>query len=164
MSTNENNGCELFDNYLTAKKALTTRIKNVLEILAKFNALDVTPSEAAQVVAQETTQVSSHQWRYNAGHETIYCEHYFDHRSRASFSKCTVKVPVKYLNMTDKEIAKENREAALAALEAKKAEVEELIEEKTRSMRKYLKKINSEIDDLKKGDESMQDQTKSLDK
>ena len=153
MSTNENNGCELFDNYLAAKKALNTRIKQVLEIMAKFNALDVTPSEAAQVVAQETTQVSSHQWRYNAGHETIYCEHYFDHRSRASFSKCTVKVPVKYLNMTDKEIAKENREAALAALEAKKAEVEGLIEEKTRSMRKYLKKINSEIDDLKKGDE-----------
>lgn len=149
----ETNGCELFDNYLAAKKALNSRIKQVLEIMAKFNALDVTPSEAAQVVAQETTQVSSHQWRYNAGHETIYCEHYFDHRSRASFSKCTVKVPVKYLNMTDKEIAKENREAALAALEAKKAEVEGLIEEKTRSMRKYLKKINSEIDDLKKGDE-----------
>lgn len=149
----EHNGCELFDNYLAAKKALNTRIKQVLEIMAKFNALDVTPSEAAQVVAQETTQVSSHQWRYNAGHETIYCEHYFDHRSRASFSKCTVKVPVKYLNMTDKEIAKENREAALAALEAKKAEVEGLIEEKTRSMRKYLKKINSDIDDLKKGDE-----------
>lgn len=149
----EHNGCELFDNYLAAKKALNTRIKQVLEIMAKFNALDVTPSEAAQVVAQETTQVSSHQWRYNAGHETIYCEHYFDHRSRASFSKCTVKVPVKYLNMTDKEIAKENREAALTALEAKKAEVEGLIEEKTRSMRKYLKKINSDIDDLKKGDE-----------
>ena len=149
----EHNGCELFDNYLAAKKALNTRIKQVLEIMAKFNALDVTPSEAAQVVAQETTQVSSHQWRYNAGHETIYCEHYFDHRSRASFSRCTVKVPVKYLNMTDKEIAKENREAALAALEAKKAEVEGLIEEKTRSMRKYLKKINSDIDDLKKGDE-----------
>ena len=157
MSTNENkeetNGCELFDNYLAAKKALNTRIKNVLDILAKFNSLDVTPSEAAKVVAQETTQVSSHQWRYNAGHETIYCEHYFDHRSRASFSKCTVKVPVKYLNMKDEEIAKENREAALAALEAKKAEIECQIEEKTRSMRSYLKKINSEIDDLKKGDE-----------
>ena len=154
MSTNENkvetNGCELVDNYLAAKKALNTRIRNVLEILAKFDRLDVTPSEAAQVVAQETTQVSSHQWRYNAGHETIYCEHYFDHRSRASFSKCTVKVPVKYLNMKDEEIAKENREAALAALEAKKAEIEAQIEEKTRSMRNYLKKINSEIDSLKK--------------
>ena len=68
MSTNGNNGCELFDNYLTAKKALTTRIKNVLEILAKFNALDVTPSEAAQAVAQEITQFSSHQWRYNSWH------------------------------------------------------------------------------------------------
>lgn len=156
MSTNENketNGCELVDNYLAAKKALNTRIKNVLDILAKFNALDVTPSEAAQVVAQETTQVSSHQWRYNAGHETIYCDHYFDHRSRARFSKCTVKVPVKYINMKDEEIAKENREAALAALEAKKAEIEAQIEERTRSMRNYLKRINSEIDVLKKGDE-----------
>lgn len=48
MSTNANketHGCELFDAYLTAKKAFTTRIKNVLEILAKFNALDVTPSD-----------------------------------------------------------------------------------------------------------------------
>lgn len=156
MSTNENtgeNGCELVDNYLTAKKALNTRIKNVLDILAKFNALDVTPSEAAKVVAKETTQVSSHQWRYNAGHETIYCEHYFDYRSKTSFSKCTVKVPVKYINMKDEEIAKENREAALAALEAKKAEIEAQIEERTRSMRNYLKRINSEIDSLKKGDE-----------
>ena len=51
------------------------------------------------------------------------------------------------------EISKENREAALAALEAKKAEIEAQIAEKTKSMRSYLKKINSEIDDLKKGDE-----------
>ena len=152
MSTNENNGCELFDNYLAAKKALAARIKNVLEILAKFNALDVTPSEAAQVVAEETTQVSSHQWRYNSWHETIYCEHYFDFRSRRTFNKCTVKLPVKYLNMTDEEIAKENRDAAIAALEAKKAEIEAQIAEKTKSMRSYLKKINSEIDSLKKGD------------
>ena len=153
MSTNENNGCELFDNYLTAKKALTTRIKNVLEILAKFNALDVTPSEAAQVVAQETTQVSSHQWRYNSGHETIYCEHSYGHRSYGCFKKCTVKIPVKYINMKDDEIYKENREAALAALEAKKAEIEAQIEEKTKSMRSYLKRINSEIDSLKEEDE-----------
>lgn len=148
----ENNGCELFDNYLAAKKALNTRIKNVLDILAKFNALDVIPSEAARLVAQETTQVSSHQWRYNSGHETIYCEHSYGHRSYGCFKKCTVKVPVKYLSMTDEEIAKENREAAIAALEAKKAEIEGQIEEKTRSMRGYLKKINSEIDDLKKED------------
>ena len=156
MSTNENKeatACELFDNYIAAKKALNTRIKNVLAILAKFNALDVNPPEAAQVVAQETTQVSSHQWRYNSGHETIYCEHMYGHRSHSLFQKCTVKVPVRYLNMTDEEITKENKEAAIAALEAKKAEVEEQIEEKTRSMRNYLKKINSEIDTLKKGDE-----------
>lgn len=146
----ENNGCELFDAYLAAKKALNTRIKNVLDILAKFNALDVIPSEAARLVAQETTQVSSHQWRYNSGHETIYCEHSYGHRSYGCFKKCTVKVPVKYLGMTDEEIAKENREAAIAALEAKKAEIEGQIEEKTRSMRSHLKKISSEIDVLKK--------------
>lgn len=155
MSTSEaqeNKGCELFDNYLAAKKALNTRIKQVLEIMAKFNALDVIPSEAAQVVAQETTQVSSHQWRYNSGHETIYCEHSYGHRSPGCFQKCTVKVPVKYLEMKDEDIYKENRDAAIAALEAKKAEIEEQIEEKTRSMRNYLKKINSEIDALKKVD------------
>lgn len=148
----ENNGCELFDNYLAAKKALNTRIKQVLDILAKFNALDVTPSEAARLVAQETTQVSSHQWRYNSGHETIYCEHSYGHRSYGCFNKCTVKVPVKYLNMKDEEIVKENRDAAIAALEEKKAELEGQIEEKTRSMRNSLKKITSEIDALKEGD------------
>lgn len=146
------NGCELFDTYLAAKKALNTRIKNVLVILAKFNALDVTPSEAAQVVAQETTQVSSHQWRYNSGHETIYCEHRYGHRSYGAFQNCTVKVPVKYLNMKDEEIVKESREAAIAALEAKKAEIEAQIAEETKSMRSYLKRINSEIDSLKKED------------
>lgn len=156
MSTNANketHGCELFDAYLAAKKALNTRIKQVLDILAKFNALDVTPSEDARLVAQETTQVSSHQWRYNSGHETIYCEHSYGHRSYGAFQKCTVKVPVKYLNMTDEEIVKENRDAAIAALEAKKAEIEGQIEEKTRSMRNHLKKITSEIDSLKKEDE-----------
>lgn len=156
MSTNANketHGCELFDAYLAAKKALNTRIKQVLDILAKFNALDVIPSEDARLVAQETTQVSSHQWRYNSGHETIYCEHSYGHRSYGFFQKCTVKVPVKYLNMTDEEIVKENRDAAIAALEAKKAEIEGQIEEKTRSMRNHLKKITSEIDSLKKEDE-----------
>ena len=150
MSTNENNGCELFDTYFAAKKALSNRIKQVLEIMAKFNALDVTPSEVADVVAHEITQVSSHQWRYNAGHETIYCDYYFDFRSHRNFNKCTVKVPVKYLDMKDEDIYKENKEAALAALEAKKAEIEAQIEEKTRSMRNYLKRINSQIDTLKK--------------
>lgn len=156
MRTNANketHGCELFDAYLAAKKALNTRIKQVLDILAKFNALDVIPSEDARLVAQETTQVSSHQWRYNSGHETIYCEHSYGHRSYGAFQKCTVKVPVKYLNMTDEEIVKENRDAAIAALEAKKAEIEWQIEEKTRSMRNHLKKITSEIDSLKKEDE-----------
>lgn len=150
MSTNENNGCELFDAYFAAKKALSNRIKQVLEIMAKFNALDVTPSEVADVVAHEITQVSSHQWRYNAGHETIYCDHYFDFRSHRNFNKCTVKVPVKYLDMKDEDIYKENKDAALSALEAKKAEIEAQIEEKTRSMRNYLKKINSQIDTLKR--------------
>lgn len=149
--TTENNCCELFDTYLAAKKALNTRIKQVLEIMAKYNALNVNPPEAAQAVAKETTQVSSHQWRYNSGHETIYCEHSYGHRSHGgSFQMCTVKVPVKYLSMKDEEIIKDNRDAAIAALEAKKADIEAQIEEKTRSMRNYLKRINSEIDDLKK--------------
>lgn len=149
--TTENNCCELFDTYLAAKKVLNTRIKQVLEIMAKYNALNVNPPEAAQAVAKETTQVSSHQWRYNSGHETIYCEHRYGPRSHGGlFQMCMVKVPVKYLSMKDEEIIKDNRDAAIAALEAKKADIEAQIEEKTRSMRNYLKRINSEIDDLKK--------------
>ena len=119
-------GTEVFENYLNAKKTLTSRIKAVLDIMAKCDSLDVVPKDAAKWVARDTTKTSSHQWRYSAGHETIYCEHSYDFRG-SYHNKCTVKLPVRFLGMTDAEILKENREAAIKALEEQRKALEDQI-------------------------------------
>ena len=147
--TNLELGTEVFDNYINAKKILTTKIKSVLDIMAQCNSLDVTPDEAIKWVARDTTKVSSHQWRYNSGHETIYCDHMYDFRG--SFSrKCTVKLPVRFLGMTDEEILKENREAAIKALEEQRKELEDRIDEVKKPINDKIAKIDAQIEALKK--------------
>ena len=146
--TNLELGTEVFDNYLNAKKTLTSRIKAVLDIRAKCNSLDVEPNDAASWVARETTKVSSHQWQYNAGHETIYCQHMYDFRG--SFNKkCTVKLPVRFLGMTDEEILKENREAAIKALEDQRKALENQIAEVKKPINDKIAKIDAQIEALK---------------
>ena len=146
--TQTSQGSELFDNYLSIKKALTTKIKSVLDIMAQCNSLDVTPDEAIQWVARDTTKVSSHQWRYNSGHETIYCDHMYDFRG--SFSrKCTVKIPAKYLEMSDDEILKENREAAIKALEEQRKALEDRIVKVSEPINDEIGKIDAQIEALK---------------
>jgi hypothetical protein len=147
--TNLELGTEIFDNYLNAKKTLTSRIKAVLDILTQCNSLDVEPKDAAKWVARETTKVSSHQWQYNAGHETIYCQHMYDFRG--SFNKkCTVKLPVRFLGMTDEEILKENREAAIKALEEQRKALEDSIVEVSKPINDKIGKIDEQIEALKK--------------
>lgn len=147
--TNLELGTEIFDNYINAKKTLTSRIKAVLDIMAQCNSLDVEPKDAAKWVARETTKVSSHQWQYNAGHETIYCQHMYDFRG--SFNKkCTVKMPVRYLGMTDVEILKENREAAIKALEEQRKALEDSIAEVSKPINDKIGKIAAQIEALKK--------------
>ena len=142
-------GTEIFDNYVNAKKTLTSRIKAVLDIMAQCNSLDVDPNDAAKWVARETTKVSSHQWQYNAGHETIYCQHMYDFRG--SFNKkCTVKLPVRFLGMTDEEILKENREAAIKALEEQRRALEDSIAEVSKPINDKIGKIDAQIEALKK--------------
>lgn len=145
--TNLELGTEVFDNYINAKKILTTKIKSVLDIMAQCNSLDVTPDEAIKWVARDTTKVSSHQWRYNSGHETIYCDHMYDFRG--SFSrKCTVKLPVRFLGMTDEEILKENREAAIKALEEQRKAIEDRIINTNKPLHAEIDKINMRIETL----------------
>lgn len=147
-NTQTRQGSELFDNYLSIKKALTTKIKSVLDIMAQCNSLDVTPDEAIQWVARDTTKVSSHQWRYNSGHETIYCDHMYDFRG--SFSrKCTVKIPAKYLEMSDDEILKENSEAVIKALEEQRKALEDRIAKVSGPINDEIDKINKRIESLK---------------
>ena len=142
-------GAEVFDNYLNAKKTLTSRIKAVLDIMAKCKSLDVEPKDAASWVARDTTKVSSHQWQYNAGHETIYCQHMFDFRGNYH-NKCTVKLPVRFLGMTDEEILKENREAAIKALEEQRKALESQIAEVKKPINAKIAKIDAQIEALKK--------------
>jgi len=147
-NTQTRQGSELFDNYLSIKKALTTKIKSVLDIMAQCNSLDVTPDDAIQWVARDTTKVSSHQWRYNSGHETIYCDHMYDFRG--SFSrKCTVKIPAKYLEMSDDEILKENSEAAIKVLEEQRKALEDRIAKVSGPINDEIDKINKRIESLK---------------
>ncbi len=147
--TNLELGAEVFDNYLNAKKTLTSRIKAVLDIMAKCNSLDVEPKDAASWVARDTTKVSSHQWQYNAGHETIYCQHMFDFRGNYH-NKCTVKLPVRFLGMTDEEILRENREAAIKALEEQRKALESQIAEVKKPINAKIAKIDAQIEALKK--------------
>lgn len=147
--TNLELGTEVFENYIKAKKALTSRIKAVLDIMAKCNSLDVEPEDAAKWVARETTKVSSHQWQYNAGHETIYCQHMYDFRGNLH-NKCTVKLPVRFLGMTDEEILKENREAAIKALEEQRKALEDRIVKVSEPINDEIGKIDAQIEALKK--------------
>jgi len=147
--TNLELGTELFDNYINAKKALTSRIKAALDIMAQCNSLDVAPKDAAKWVARETTKVSSHQWRYNSGHETIYCDHMYDFRG-SYHNKCTVKLPVRFLGMTDEEILKENREAAIKALEEQRKALEDRIVKVSEPINDEIGKIDAQIEALKK--------------
>ena len=147
--TNIELGTEIFDNYINAKKTLTSRIKAVLDIMAQCNSLDVEPKDAAKWVARETTKVSSHQWQYNAGHETIYCQHMYDFRG--SFNKkCTVKMPVRYLGMTDMEIIKENREAVIKALKEQRKALKDSIVEVSKPINDKIDKIDAQIEALQK--------------
>jgi hypothetical protein len=148
-TTQTRQGSELFDSYLSIKKTLTSRIKAVLGIMAQCNSLDVEPKDAAKWVARETTKVSSHQWRYNSGHETIYCDHMYDFRG-SYHNKCTVKLPVRFLGMTDEEILKENREAAIKALEEQRKELEDRIDEVKKPINDKIAKIDAQIEALKK--------------
>ena len=147
--TNLELGTEVFDNYINAKKALTSRIKAALDIMAQCNSLDVEPKDAAKWVAHETTKVSGHQWQYNAGHETIYCQHVYDFRGNLH-NKCTVKLPVRFLGMTEAEILKENREAAIKALEEQRKALEDRIAEVKKPINDKIAKIDAQIEALKK--------------
>lgn len=146
--TNLELGTEVFENYIKAKKALTSRIKAALDIMAQGNSLDVEPKDAAKWVARETTKVSSHQWQYNAGHETIYCQHMYDFRGNLH-NKCTVKLPVRFLGMTDEEILKENREAAIKALEEQRKAIEDRIVKVSEPINDEIGKIDAQIEALK---------------
>ena len=142
-------GTALFDTYLDAKKALVDRIRDVLEIMARCKMLDVVPSDATNYVAQKVKDVANHQWQYNAGHETIYCQHAYSFRH--GIEKCTVKIPVKYLGMTNDELYAANRDAAIASLEQAKEDLDDELNRVTEPINKKKAKLDEKIAALREG-------------
>ena len=143
-------GTYLFNTYLDAKKALVDRIKDVLEIMARCKMLDVVPSDATNYVAQRVKDVANHQWQYNSGHETIYCQHAYSFR-HGNIEKCTVKIPVKYLGMTNDEIFVANRDAAIASLEQAKEDLDNELNRVTEPINKKKAKLDEKIAALREG-------------
>ena len=137
-------GAALFEAYVTAKQNLTEKLKTVLQILVACDALEVEQGDKnyiASYIGKNVKDIASHQWRYCAGHEKIFCQHTYRPTGSTSFTSTTVKVPVKYLGMSDDEIWAENENTAIKALEEKKASYE-------RKRSEILKPIDAKINDV----------------
>lgn len=148
--TAESAGAELFDNYVAAKKALTEKIKSVLEIMAQCKVIDVVPPDARPYVMQKLKDVAIHQWQYNAGHETIYCQHAYSFRH--GIEKCTVKIPVKFLGMTTEELMAVNYDEAIKALEEKKKALKHQRDMVCSPIDKKMAAIDEQIGRLSRGE------------
>jgi hypothetical protein len=142
-------GAALFDAYATAKKNLTDKLKSVLAILAACNNIEIGQGDEyydAKYIGQNINTFANHQWRYCEGQQKIYCQHtYYPTSGKKSI---TVKVPVKYLGMTDDEIWNDNKDLALKALNEKKASLERKraavlrpVDEKISAIKEQIKSI-----------------------
>ena len=149
ISTVTTSGEDIFNEYLRIKKDVTARIKTALNIMAQCNTLMVEPPKGAYSVAHDITNVASHQWQFNTGHETIYCQHMYDFH-RGPYAKCTVKIPVKYLGMSEMEIIQENREAAIKALKEQRKALEDSIVKMSKPINDEIGEIDAKIKALKK--------------
>jgi len=135
-------GATMFDTYLAVKRSLADKLKSVLKIMATCDTLDVNPECNSNMVKSQISTVANHQWTYNEGHETIFCRHMtFEHRHQDT--QTIVKVPVRYLGMSEEEIWADNEASAIKALEEKKASYE-----KKRSG--MLKPIDAKISEVDK--------------
>lgn len=139
-------GAALFEAYVTAKQNLTEKLKTVLQILVACDALEVEQGDKnyiADYIGKNTKDIASYQWRYCAGHEKIYCQHTYRPQGATSFTSTMIKVPVKYLGMSDEEIWADNENNAIKALEEKKASYE-------RKRSEILKPIDEKISGVDK--------------
>ena len=139
-------GAALFEAYVTAKQNLTEKLKTVLQILVACDALEVEQCDKkyiASYIGKNAKDIASHQWRYCAGHEKIFCQHTYRQNFSNSFITAMIKVPVKYLGMSDDEIWADNENNAIKALEEKKASYE-------RKRSEILKPIDEKISGVDK--------------
>lgn len=145
-------GAALFEAYVTAKQNLTEKLKTVLQILAACNALEVEQGDKNYIVSyigKSPRDIASHQWRYCAGHEKIFCQHTYRLNFSSSFKTAMIKVPVKYLGMSDDEIWAENENTAIKALEEKKASYEKKRSEILKPIDEKISGVDTQIKMLK---------------
>lgn len=145
-------GIALFEAYVTAKQNLTEKLNTVLQILVACDALEVEQGDnkyIASYIGKNIKAIASHQWRYVAGHEKIYCQHTYCPQSSHSFKSIMIKVPVKYLGMSDDEIWADNENKAIKALEEKKASYERKRSEMLKPMDEKISGVDKQIKMLK---------------
>ncbi len=145
-------GAALFEAYATAKQNLTEKLKTVLQILVACDALEVEQGDRnyiASYIGKNISDIASHQWRYCAGHEKIYCQHTYHSKYFHSFKSITVKVPVKYLGMSDEDIWADNENNAIKALEEKKASYERKRSDLLKPMDEKISGLDKQIKMLK---------------
>lgn len=147
-------GKELFENYLEARSALISNLKRVIAILIQCDALDINPKVSLDKLKFDKNLgwVSGHQWQYAAGHEEIYCQHTYNFSRSWSNSdgRCTIKVPLSLLGMSDTDIYKLYRDVAIKELEAKKAAIEKKIQQATAPYNSQLEDVEEQMAALMK--------------
>lgn len=139
-------GTKIYEKYLDAKKVLNNELKRVVSILIEANALECDPPSAVPYLKKVSSWVTNH-WRYNEGHETIYCRPCYKEGYKQNLSTATVRVPVRMLGMTDHEIWVECCGSKIQMLESER---DKIIERRDATNRKYDKDISDLTDMIDK--------------
>ena len=139
----------MFDEYLDAKKRLVEKLKSIVTVLVNTQSLNVSEPGALPYLAKKMTWVSSYQWQYSEGHETIYCRPSYGATMCQGCRFTMVKVPVRYLSMSEEDILEELSAEKVKAL---KTERKRILAQKNAAVAEYDSKlgdIDAEIKKLK---------------
>lgn len=143
------NDKNMFDEYLDAKKKLVEKLKSIITVLVNTQSLDVSEPSALPFLAKKMTWVSSYQWQYSEGHTTIYCRPSYCAAMTQGCRFTMVKVPVRYLSMSEEDILAELSAEKVKAL---KDERKRILAEKSAALAEYdtkLDDIDAEIQKFK---------------
>jgi hypothetical protein len=141
------NDKNVFDEYLDAKKRLVEKLKSIVTVLINTQSLDVSEPGALPYLAKKMSWVSSYQWQYNEGHETIYCRPSYCAAMCQGCRFTMVKVPVRYLSMSEEDILAELSAEKVKAL---KDERKRIIAQKDAALAKYDSKLEDIDAEIKK--------------
>ena len=146
-----NNGTKIYESYLKAKEALVDNLKRVVSILMETGFLDISEPNALPYF-KKLSWVSNYQWKYSEGHETIYCRASYKPSLRQGLSFVQIKVPLRYLGMTDAEIWKELGQQKLEVLNAEREKLLAKRQAATRKIDDQIAALDTEILNIKSHD------------